>query len=152
VALRRHIGHELLWVSAVTAVVHRGEGAAREVLLVRRTAESPWSSVTGIVDPGEDPAVTAVREAREEASIACEVERLAWVSVMEPFAYDNGDRIQALDFTFRCRHVEGEPAVGDDENVDARWFGIDALPTLLPHHADRIREALADGPETRFER
>jgi 8-oxo-dGTP pyrophosphatase MutT (NUDIX family) len=151
-ALRRHVGQELLWVSGVTAVVYRGAVGDPELLLVRRSQDGPWSSVTGIVDPGEDPAVAAVREVLEEAGVEAEAERLAWVSTMRPIRYENGDAVQALDFTFRCRYLGGEAALGDDENVDVGWFPRGRLPELLSPHETRIREAFEGGPGARFER
>ena len=64
--LRTMVGRELLWMPGVTAVVLRdgpsGPGAVPEVLLVRRSDNGAWTPVTGIVDPGEHPHVTAVRE------------------------------------------------------------------------------------------
>lgn len=43
----------------MTAVIHRDD----EVLLVRHSGNGAWAPVTGIVDPGEEPAVCAVCEA-----------------------------------------------------------------------------------------
>ena len=57
VDIRRKIGHDPLWLPAVTAVVRRGD----EVLLVERSDNGRWTPVTGIVDPGEEPAVAAAR-------------------------------------------------------------------------------------------
>jgi 8-oxo-dGTP pyrophosphatase MutT (NUDIX family) len=61
VDLRRKIGTELLWLPGVTAVVRRDD----EILLVQRADNLRWTPITGIVDPGEQPATAAVREAKE---------------------------------------------------------------------------------------
>ncbi len=71
--LRAGIGHELLWLPGVTAVIRRGE----EILLVQRSDNHRWTPVTGIIDPGEEPAVCAVREALEETGVEIRVDRLA---------------------------------------------------------------------------
>ena len=127
--LRTMVGTELLWMPGVTAVVLRtGADGADEVLLVKRSDNGAWTPVTGIVDPGEDPHVTAVREVEEEACVVAEVERLVWVSASGVVTHVNGDLGQYLDHTFRCRWVSGEPRPGDDESTDARWFPLDALP------------------------
>ena len=150
-SLREKIGNDPLWMSGVTAVVHRGEGEAREVLLVRRSDNGEWTSVTGIIDPGEPPAVAAVREVAEEASVVAVAERLAWVHVEPPISYSNGDAAQFINLVFRCRYVSGEAALGDDENTELGWFRLDALPELKGTHRERIAQAL-DGPaEARFE-
>ena len=90
------------------------------MLLVRRSDNGAWTPVTGIVDPGEDPHVTAVREVEEEACVVAEVERLVWVSASGVVTHVNGDLGQYLDHTFRCRWVSGEPRPGDDESTDAQ--------------------------------
>ncbi len=71
--LRRHIGTTELWLPGVTAVIRRDA----EILLVRRADNGEWAPVTGIVDPGEDPGVTARREALEETGVEIRVDRLA---------------------------------------------------------------------------
>jgi len=138
VALRRRIGHDLLWLPAITAVVLRGD----EVLLVRRSDNGHWSPVTGIIDPGEHPVRTAVREVAEETAVTCVVEALVSVSVSEPITHVNGDRAQYLDHTFRCTYVAGEARVADDESSEVRWVALDALPEMAPALRDRIRAAV----------
>jgi ADP-ribose pyrophosphatase YjhB (NUDIX family) len=147
VELRRSIGTAPLWLSGVTAVVTRGD----DLLMVRRADTGAWTPVTGIIDPGEQPAVAARREVLEEADVVVEVEKLASVLVSHPVVYDNGDRTQYLDLVFLCRWVSGEPRPADGENLEARWFPRDGLPELSPDFADRIASALAGVPEARFE-
>jgi 8-oxo-dGTP pyrophosphatase MutT (NUDIX family) len=74
-ALREKIGHAPLWLSGATAVVLRGN----EVLLVRRSDTGAWTPVTGIIDPGEQPAAAAVRETLEEADVVVTADSLAWI-------------------------------------------------------------------------
>jgi ADP-ribose pyrophosphatase YjhB (NUDIX family) len=143
--LRTMVGRELLWMPGVTAVVLREvPDAADEVLLVRRSDNGAWTPVTGIVDPGEEPHVTAVREVEEEACVRAEVERLVWVSASAVVTHVNGDLGQYLDHTFRCRWVAGEPRPGDDESTDARFFALDALPQMRQVFRDRIAVAVDD--------
>ncbi|WP_426595059.1 NUDIX hydrolase [Cellulomonas sp. McL0617] len=145
--LRAGVGHHLLWLSGVTAVVLRGPAGRAEVLLVRRADSGAWTPVTGIIDPGEQPAVAAAREVLEEASVVAVPERLAWVNTLAPMEYENGDRAQYLDLTFRFRWVSGEPTPGDDENTEAAFFALDALPPVSQEMRTRIERALRpDGP------
>ena len=141
--LRASVGHDLLWLPGVTAVVLRGE----EVLLVRRADTGEWTPVTGICDPGEHPAVTAARECLEEAGVECEVDVLAWVGVTGVIEYPNGDRSQYVDHTFRCRYVAGEAHVADDESSEVAWFALDDLPEMAAAHLERVRVAAShEGP------
>lgn len=153
-ALRARIGTELLWLPGASAVILDDDD---RLLLVRRADTGRWALVSGIVEPGEEPAHCVAREAQEEAGVTIDVQALAYVSATPQVTYPNGDRAQYLDLTFLCRHVEGEPAVGDDESTEVGWFALAALPEdLMPTSRDRIRNALEhrrdpDG-RTRFAR
>lgn len=127
--LRERVGHTLLWLPGTTAIVLRGGAdGQRQVLCVQRSDNGTWTPICGIVEPGEDPHVAAVREAMEEAGVVIEIERMVWMSPTGLMTYDNGDRNDYLDHTFRARWISGEPIVGDDESVAVGWFDVDALP------------------------
>jgi 8-oxo-dGTP pyrophosphatase MutT (NUDIX family) len=144
--LRAKIGHDLLWLPAVTAVVFDEQ----RVLLVQRSDDGSWAPVTGIVDPGEHPASAAVREVEEETGVRCEVERLVWVNVTEPMVHVNGDHAQYLDHTFRCSYLEGSPHAADDESLAATWFQIDALPPMKKTLRERILTAASHAGATKL--
>lgn len=150
--LRSAIGTAPLWLSGSTAVVVRATDAGDEVLLVRRADSGAWSPICGIIDPGEEPGVAAVRESLEEAGVVIEVERLVWLNVTEPVTYANGDVTQYIDHTFRCRWLSGDPHPADGENTDAAWFAVTDLPHLPGEFAERVAVALADEPECRLGR
>lgn len=146
--LREHVGHTLLWMPGTTAVVVREHDGHDQVLCVQRSDNGTWTPICGIVEPGEDPHVAAVREAQEEAGVEIEIERLVWMSPTGLVTYPNGDQNDYLDHTFRARWVSGEPRVGDDESVAVGWFDADQLPTPMTEvQLRRIRVALANPPE-----
>jgi ADP-ribose pyrophosphatase YjhB (NUDIX family) len=145
-ALREKIGTAPLWLSGVTAVVVRGD----DLLLVRHADNGEWTPVTGIVDPGEEPAVAAAREVLEEADVHAVVERLAWVHVTDMYTYPNGDQTSYIDIVFRLRWESGDPHPADGENTEARWFPRDALPELSRDMRQRIDTALDPDPAARF--
>ncbi|WP_047871784.1 NUDIX domain-containing protein [Nocardiopsis sp. RV163] len=140
-ALRSHVGHGLLPLVGVTAVVVNDEG---EVLLHRRADDGRWATPGGILEPEEEPARAVVREVREETGVEVEVERLTSVLAQEPFTYPNGDRVQILDLAFRCRPVGGAPDASGDESLDVRWFPPGALPDMSQRILDRIGHARQD--------
>jgi len=152
--LRERVGQDELWLPAVTAVVRREGAAGTEVLLVRRADNGRWTPVTGILDPGEEPAHGAAREVLEETGVTARVDRLADVSAGPPVTHVNGDRARYLDLTFACTWLAGEARVGDDESSDVRWCGIDALAASLdvPAHVGRVAAALSDEERARFRR
>src|SRR3954468_17060805 len=129
-SLRSQIGTDPLWLTGVTAVVIRGTGSDRELLVVRRADNAAFTPVTGIVDPGEEPAVAAEREVLEEADVIAVAERLAWVQTTPELTYANGDRAQYLDLVFACRWVSGDPAPADGENTEAFWAPVTDLPPM----------------------
>ncbi|HZC91637.1 MAG TPA: NUDIX domain-containing protein [Mycobacterium sp.] len=140
VELRRHIGHAPLWMPGVTAVVVRDQ----QVLLVQRADNHAWTPVTGIVEPGENPADCAVREVLEETGIQAVARRLAWVHVSRPTVHANGDHAQYLDHVFRMDWVAGEPFPADDESLDARWVDLAKLPQMSVDMHRRVELASSD--------
>lgn len=137
VALRQRIGHAPLWLTGITAVVIRDQ----QVLLIQRSDNQAWTAVTGIVEPGENPADCAVREVFEESGIHAVARRLAWVHVTRPIVHINGDQAQYLDHVFRMDWVSGEPFPADDESLQARWFDLADMPDMSDDMCRRIELA-----------
>jgi 8-oxo-dGTP pyrophosphatase MutT (NUDIX family) len=151
-ALREKIGTAPLWLTGVTAVVTRGTGTDAELLVVRRADNGALTPVTGIVDPGEEPAVAAEREVLEEAGVVAVAERLAWVHTLPEMTYENGDRAQYMDLTFACRWVSGDPWPADGENTEAFWRPLDDLSGMSDEMRARIAAALSGESAARFAR
>ena len=146
--IRDKIGSHPLWLPAVTAVITRGE----EILLVRRSDNGEWTPVTGILDPEEQPAAGAAREALEETGVTIRVDRLASTSALPQVTHVNGDLAAYLDLTFACSWVGGEAHVADDESVDVRWWPLDAMPQMSAYMTERVAAAVSDEREARFVR
>jgi len=144
-ALREKIGHDLLWMPGVSAVVFRAAEHSptgrEQVLLVKRADNGQWTPTTGIIDPGEEPAVAGAREVLEETEVEAVAECLVWVHTLPPMRYPNGDASQYLDLTFRFRWVAGEPGPGDGENSAAAWYHLDELPAMSAEMVARIEHA-----------
>jgi 8-oxo-dGTP diphosphatase len=144
--LRSHVGHAMIMVPSVSAVVLDDEG---KLLLGRRSDDGRWSLLAGSVDPGEQPADAIVREVFEESAVEVRVDRLVGVA-LHPVTYPNGDRCEFLNVWFRCTAIGGEARVNDDESVEMGWFAPDALPALDDWVALRIETALKDDPAAWF--
>ena len=97
--LRAKVGHDLLWLSTAVGAVFDDAG---RVLLGRRADIGVWTLPGGIIDPAEQPADAAVREVFEETGVVARPEVLTSVTVSAPMTYPNGDRVQYLEYCFRC--------------------------------------------------
>lgn len=141
--LRHHIGTRELWIPAARGVVLRrpcvgdgngtavpagGSAAETEVLLVRRADNGAWTVTSGILEPGEDPALGAVREVQEETGVVARPVRVAGVFATGLVRYPNGDACRYLDTVLEMEPVSGQARVNDDESVEVGWFAVSALP------------------------
>ena len=138
--LRERIGNMPLWLIGVTGYVRRDDGL---ILLEQRADNGKWTLVTGINEPGEEPADTVAREAKEETGVDVIVTDLVSVkSGHEIMTYPNGDQTWYMDHLFLCEVApdgNSEPVVGDDESMSVGWFSLDALPEPL---AESSRERI----------
>jgi len=150
--LRRSHGQGLLLLPGVCGVVVRDdlEPGRRHVLLVRRTDTGAWSLPAGIVEPGEQPAATLLRELVEETRVVARAERLAWLGVGPEITYPNGDQCQFVTMVFRCGYLSGEAAVGDEESTEVRWCATDELPELDAWQRQHLAHGLSDEERCAF--
>jgi 8-oxo-dGTP pyrophosphatase MutT (NUDIX family) len=145
-ALREKIGTAPLPLVGVTAVVFKDE----RVLLGRRADNGAWQCVSGIVEPGEEPADAAVRECREEAGVEARVTRLALVQQQPRITYANGDQVDYLDLVFRCDWVAGDPHPADGELTEVGWYGLGELGEVDQSHVRKIALAIAEDDPASF--
>ena len=144
--LRRSVGHAPLPLVGVTAVIVRNG----EILLGHRSDSGALTPITGIVDPGEEPAAAAAREALEEAGVVIRIERLAWVHQIPRVTYPNGDQNDYLDLTFRCTWLSGSPWPADGEMTDVGWYALGGLTGLDDDMRERVALAVPERGEARF--
>ena len=140
--LREQVGHERLIVPVALGLVFNEAG---EILLQRRSDDGLWGIPGGAMDPGEEPGQCVVREVYEETGLTVMPEYIVgvWSGDFLYHTYPNGDQVAPLSIVFRCRPVGGELRPLDDESLEVRYFGPDALPDALPErHRVRIRQAL----------
>ncbi|MFQ5435657.1 MAG: NUDIX domain-containing protein [Anaerolineae bacterium] len=100
---------------------------AGKVLLVRRRMKperGKWSIPAGFLDYGEDPQVTAVREALEETGLTVEIE-----GVVDVYHNPPGQGGASIFILYRARAVDGRLQAGDDADA-AGFFALDELPEL----------------------
>lgn len=103
------------------------DGAGR-YLLVREAKESArgrYALPAGKLEVGETLAEAAVREAREEAGVEVEIERLLGIW----HCPETSEGFAVVNFVFAARIVAGEPAPSDD-HPEVGWFTREEIANL----------------------
>jgi 8-oxo-dGTP pyrophosphatase MutT (NUDIX family) len=121
-------------------VVYRGDPGTVEVVIVAVGGDSRWQLPKGLVEKGEDPEVTAVREAREEGGVTSEV-----VQHIETIEYwyvglDGGLRVRfhkRVHF-YLLRYVSGDTKDHDWEVNEARWVPVEDAASQLTFDNERL--------------
>lgn len=136
--LRTRVGHDLLLLPAVTAVIRSGT----TFLLARQRGSDLWGMIGGGVEPGEHPHDAVAREVREELGIDAVVGRVigSYGGPDLVAEYPNGDRVSYVTTAYECALPgSAELSFTDDEIVEAGWFS-DIEIAELPRHpwVDRI--------------
>lgn len=136
--LRQHIGHDLLLMPAVGAVVFDEQG---QILLQQRADNGRWSAPVGGMDPYEVPGAAALREVWEETGILAEPVRVLGVygGPQMHNTHPNGDQTASVLIIFECRALAGTPSADAYESIDAKFFPVDEAMMLL---AQRWRERM----------
>ena len=126
-------------VSAGGVVYRRAAGGA-EVAIVRVGPKRRWQLPKGIVEEGEDPEETAVREVREEAGVAARV--AAPLDTIEYWYVGNerdGRRVRFHKFVhlFLLEYASGDVADHDHEVDEARWVPLAEAAEMLAFESER---------------
>ena len=119
-------------VGGAGAWVRRDDGAA---LVVRHEGETAWSEPGGKQEPGESLAETAVRETREEAGAAVEIEGVVTAHRIRETAPDRPP-LHRLIAVFGAAHVGGDPRPREGEIAAVRWVDDHPDDLLYPEIAD----------------
>mmetsp|Transcript_125100 Transcript_125100/g.348106 ORF Transcript_125100/g.348106 Transcript_125100/m.348106 type:complete len:478 (+) Transcript_125100:106-1539(+) len=108
--------------------------AKNEVLMIQERIQAEakfqglWKLPGGLADPGEDFAITAIREVLEETGVKSE---LVGVTSMR---HQHGLRFGQSDIyvVVRLRALSEEIKVDPEEIADAQWMSLDAISRLVP--------------------
>jgi len=140
-AMRDRIGHDLLMLPGVTAVIRDGE----RFLLSRSAGSDTWSLIGGGVEPGEEPTDAVVREVREELGAGIRITGIVGAYGGESLVveYPNGDRVAYVTTAYACEVVDKIQPDGE-EIVEVGWFtaseiaGLDREPWIDRVLADAV--------------
>lgn len=130
-SLRSRVGHELLLLPGVTAVIRNGD----RFLLARQRDTERWSLIGGGVEPGETPHEAVVREVREELGVAPELGAIisAYGGAPLEATYPNGDRVAYVTVAFECHLPKSRLILEDEELIETGWFTPAEVHELCRH-------------------
>jgi 8-oxo-dGTP pyrophosphatase MutT (NUDIX family) len=120
-------------------VAFRRDGDTLQTVIVSVKPSLRWQLPKGIVDPGETPEITAVREVREEAGVETELVRL--IDTVE-YWYQRvqyGKRIRFHKFVhfYLLRYTFGDVADHDHEIAESRWVTFEEAVEMLEFKSER---------------
>lgn len=120
-------------------VAFRQTKTSLEVAIVLSKPRLRWQLPKGIVDPGESPEVTAVREVREEAGL--ETDLLTLIETIEYWYRSNRNgkpvRFHIFVHFYLLQYRSGKVADHDHEVEEARWVSIDEAIEMLAFKNER---------------
>ena len=132
-------------------VAFRWQGSEPEMVIVSVKPKLRWQLPKGIVDPGETPEITAVREVREEAGI--ETDLIALIETIEYWyrstRYGKPVRYHKFVHFYLLEYRSGNVSDHDHEVAEARWVSFDEAIEMLAFESERravekAREMIAE--------
>lgn len=120
-------------------VVYRDAAGRIEVALVRVGPKKRWQLPKGIVDEGEKPETTAVREVREEAGVDARI--VGPLDVIEYWYVGDADRrrvrFHKFVHLFLLTYLSGDVEDHDSEVDEARWVPLADAEGMLAFESER---------------
>lgn len=118
-------------------VIFRSDNKTPEIALISVKGGSVWCLPKGIVDKGENPEQTAVREVREETGLNGRIKaKLGEVSYWYYIKEENA-RCRKTVHYYLMEYLSGSTKDHDSEVNDASWFPIDEALDKASYKGDK---------------
>ena len=120
-------------------VAFRWQDSNLEIAIVCVRPKLRWQLPKGIVDPGESPAMTAVREVKEEAGIETELIKLIETIEYWYRSMKNGRPVRFHKFVhfYLLEYTGGDVLNHDHEVEESRWVSFDDAVEMLAFEGER---------------
>jgi 8-oxo-dGTP pyrophosphatase MutT (NUDIX family) len=120
-------------------VVYRRVAQGVEVVLISVGPPERWQLPKGIVDTGETPETTALREVREEAGVEAKI--IAPLDTVEywyvGYRGKGRARFHKRVYFFLMEYQSGDVADHDHEVNEARWVALEEAQAMLAFKGER---------------
>jgi 8-oxo-dGTP diphosphatase len=118
-------------------VIFKSQDGGLQVALVAVKGGAVWCLPKGMVDKGETPEETALREVKEETGLTGEiVGKVGRISYWYFIRDDNVKCKKTVDF-YLMEYVTGSTAEHDLEVDDSRWFSLEEAVEKASYRGDR---------------
>jgi len=118
-------------------VIYRKTGGEVQIVLVSVKGGSVWCLPKGVIDKGETPEVTALREVREESGLAGRIiDKLGEVTYWYYVQEANIKCRKTVHF-YLMEYVSGDTGEHDFEVDEARWFSLGEAMEKISFRGDR---------------
>lgn len=120
-------------------VAFRWKDSKLEIAIVSIKPKLRWQLPKGIVDPGESPQETAVREVREEAGIETDLIKLIETIEYWYRSVKNGQPVRYHKFVhfYLMEYRSGDVSNHDHEVEEARWVSFEEAIEMLEFKSER---------------
>lgn len=120
-------------------VAFRWNDSQPEIAIVLMKPRLRWQLPKGLVDPGESPQATALREVREEAGVDTELIRL--IETIEYWyrsvRYGKPVRYHKFVHFYLLEYRSGDVANHDHEVEESRWVSLEQALEMLDFKSER---------------
>lgn len=135
--LRARVGHSLLLLPGVTAVIRRDE----QFLVARQRDTELWSLIGGGIEPREEPSHAVRREVEEELGVTPIVGGIigAYGGPELASVYPNGDEVSYVTIAYACELPHQAFELEHQELIEVAWHDAGTI-SALPRHMwiDRV--------------